>query len=167
MSDNNDYSHYIVGFDRGEEDETWLSIIDRRQPEGPLRVRHRSRSWGFTAAHFASAMDRIESLEQQLAERDQRILAQEAVLALMPTTDDGVHYVPCGDDRTFWAVWRDADGPDEEPWKVSPCRVPQDPDECALDFVWIIESADDECEVLAVYASEEAAIARAKKEAAP
>jgi len=116
---------------------------------------------------LAQAKERIASLAHQLAERDQRILVQGAVLALMPTTDDGVHYVPYGDDRTFWAVWRDADGPDEEPWKVGPCHVPQDPDECALDVDWIIESADDECEVLAVYASEEAAIARAKKEATP
>jgi hypothetical protein len=40
---------------------------------------------------------------------------------------------------------------------VSPCRTPEDFDEAATGHVWIIEDCEDDCEVLGVYSTKEAA----------
>ena len=93
------------------------------------------------------------------------------VLDNLPRTDDGEPYIPFLDRRTFHCVYRYAAEEDENAggWKAGECTQPLQEDiREAWEWMpqrdgtyWLIEEAEDECEVAGVYTSREAAQAKA------
>jgi len=89
------------------------------------------------------------------------------VIDKLPRTDDGEPYIPFLDRRTFHCVYRYAAEEDENAggWKAGECTQPFQE---AWEWMpqrdgtyWLIEEAEDECEVAGVYTSREAAQAKA------
>ena len=80
-----------------------------------------------------------------------------AIVDRLPKYRDGalyVHYNPAPG-VSGWAVWHYSG---DTQWHVSACHTPDDPDELSTGFDWIIDDCDDECDVLGVYSTREAAM---------
>jgi hypothetical protein len=115
----------------------------------------------WTQGYLARVRAGNKALKKKFDDQKAEIARLRDVVGQLSRTRDDVPYLAYGDTRTFYAVWRHEES---EPWAVSACHVPQDTDELALDFDWIIEDAEDECEVDGVYSTRAAAEAARKED---
>lgn len=106
---------------------------------GPLECERDGICCRCTEADTAAELDRLQAIVDRL-----------------PKTADGVlyaNYTPATGVSGF-ALWRYTG---EDQVRVSPCHRPDDPDESATGHAWIIDDCEDECEVIGVYSTREAA----------
>jgi hypothetical protein len=92
-------------------------------------------------------------LERQAAAEIKRLTA---IVDRLPKYRDGALYLNYNPAPgvSGWAVWHYSGDTQRH---VSACHTPDDPDEYATGFDWIIDDCDDECDVLGVYSTREAA----------
>ena len=107
--------------------------------------------------HYPSLVDNLildHDIPDLMAEVDR---LRAIVDRLLCKATDGVHYArydPQEVNPPLWVVWRYGE---LEPWRVSKAKAPTTPDEISTDFDVLIEDADDQCLVLGVFGTQEAA----------
>lgn len=160
-----DYGIDTRNYGDGDAAELWNRVDDYREnPDAELSkedVREVVEWWA--ELHTESC-----NLDATTCEQSDEIKRLRGIVERLSVTADGESYQRA-DERTFFAVWRGGEA--DSPWRVSTAHVPRDPDEMSLDFEWerkrwIVDDAEDECEIMGVYSTREAAeAAKARQKA--